>query len=96
MKIVKLPLQASYPKKIHFSNTTYKIIFKKGLDCYGETDPEKKTITIKDGLSPRQLLTTLIHELLHVIEFDHPVKLRHKTVYKLESAIMEILLDNFL
>lgn len=96
MKIFKLPLQKSYPKKIHFGDEVYKIIFKKNLSCYGETDPVKKTIKIKDGLSSRQLLATIVHELLHVAEFEVPISLKHKTVYKLEQAIMEILLDNFL
>lgn len=96
MKQVKLPLQSAYPKAIHFAPYVYRIIFVKNLDCYGETDPVKKTIKIKKGLSPRMTLTTFIHELLHVIEFDQPVKLKHKTVYKLEQAIVELLLDNFL
>jgi hypothetical protein len=96
MKTVKLPLQKAYPRKIYFSNTIYRIIYKKDIEHFGETDPVRKTITIKDGLSPRQLLATLVHELLHVIEFEHPVKVKHKTVYKLEQAIVEILLDNFL
>lgn len=96
MKNIKLPLPKSYPKEIQFSDTAYKIVFKKNFYCFGETDPVKKTITIKSDLSPRNTLTTLIHELLHVIEFEYPVKLKHKTVYKLERAIVEILLDNFL
>lgn len=96
MKILKLPIQSKYPKVIHFGTEVYRIKFKKGLDCYGQTDPSKKTITIKHGLSPRMLLTTFVHELLHLCEFEHPVKIKHKTVYKLEQAIMELLLDNFL
>lgn len=96
MKIFKLPEQKAYPKEIHFAPYVYKIIFVKGLNCYGETDPVKKTIKIKKGLSPRMTLTTFVHELLHVVEFDQPVKLKHKTIYKLEQALVELLLDNFL
>lgn len=96
MKAINLPLQKSYPKQIHFSDCVYKILFKKNLKCYGETDAEKKTITIKSGLSPRQTLHTFVHECLHVIEFEHPLKITHAMVYELEKAIVEILLDNFL
>ncbi len=93
---MKLPRQSKYPKTIHFASECYRIKFKKDMDCYGETNAVKKTITIKSGMSRRETLTTLVHELLHVIEFEAPVKLKHKTVYKLEKAIVELLLDNFL
>jgi len=96
MKTFKLPTQKQYPKSIHFSLQTYEIRFVKNLKHYGDTDPEKKLIRIKAGLSPRMTLTTFVHELLHVIEFEHPLKLAHKTVYSLEAAILELLLDNFL
>jgi Zn-dependent peptidase ImmA (M78 family) len=96
MKKIKLPLQSEYPNKIHFSDVVYRVKFKKGLKCYGYTDSSKKLIVIKKGISPRQTLCTFVHELLHVIEFDHPVKIKHKTIYKLEAAIVELLLDNFL
>lgn len=96
VKTFSLPEQSAYPKQIHFSDTVYSIQFKKNIDCYGYTDPEKKLIVIKAGISERQTFATMIHELLHMIEFEHPVKLKHKTVYKLEAAIMELLLDNFL
>lgn len=92
----KLPRQSQYPRKIYYTNECYKVIFKKKLDCYGITDPQTKTITIKDGLSARQLLSTFIHELAHVVEFERPLKIKHKDVYKLETAIVELLLDNFL
>lgn len=63
---------------------------------YGETDWVKKVITIKADMSRRETLSTLVHELLHVIEFEAPVKIKHKTIYKLEKAVVELLLDNFL
>lgn len=96
MVSISLPKQSQYPKAVYFGTEIYKLVFKKGFDCYGETDWEKKTITIKAGLSPRQILSTFIHELLHVIEGEQPLKIKHSDVYSLERAILEILLDNFL
>jgi ssRNA-specific RNase YbeY (16S rRNA maturation enzyme) len=63
---------------------------------YGETDPETKIIKIKKSLGRVPLFLTVIHELLHVVEFEHNIKMKHKVVYQLEKAIFEILLDNFL
>jgi len=96
MKTIMLPRQKDYPDRIYFQNEIYKVRFKKKLDCYGLTNARKKTITIKAGMSARETLATLIHELLHVLEFETPIKLKHKTIYKLEEGIVELLLDNFL
>ena len=93
---MKLPKASAYPKKIYFANECYKIKFKKGLDCYGTTNAHKRLITIKSGMSRRSTLATFIHELLHMIEFEAPLKLKHKMIYKLERAIVEIMIDNFL
>lgn len=96
MKTIHIPGKKAFPKQIYYGHECYKIRYKKRLGCFGMTDSEKKVITIKSGLSPRQLLATIVHELLHVIEFERPIKIRHKQVYKLEAAIVELLLDNFL
>lgn len=96
MKVFKLPLQKNYPRKVYFADECYKIVFKKNLECYGITDPEKKTITIKDGLSPRALLATWVHEMIHLMEMEQPIKISHKDVYKWERAVVELLIDNFL
>lgn len=94
--LLRLPKQNKYPKKIHYKDITYKIRFVKNLNCYGETDPGKKEIRIKHGISEREMFKTLLHELLHLVELETPIKLKHKTVYKLEQAIFELLIDNFL
>lgn len=91
-----LPKPKSYPKEIFFGSERYRIRFKKNFEMYGETDWIKKVITIKAGMSRRETMSTLIHELLHVVQFEAPVKIKHKTIYKLEKAIVELLLDNFL
>ena len=93
---IKLPTQKMYPRKIFLRDDCWKIVFKKNLDCYGITDSGNNTITIKSGLAPRALLATFIHELMHAIEFNTPLKIKHKDVYALEEAIVELLLDNFL
>lgn len=93
---MKLPKPRAYPKKIYFASECYRVRFKKGLNCYGKTDSNKKTVTIKHGMSERETLATFVHECLHVIEFETPLKIKHKMVYELEKAIVEMLLDNFL
>lgn len=85
-----------YPKKIHVRGTTYKVVFVKKLDCLGETNWETRTIKIKAGMGKNETFKTFLHELCHAVEFSWPIKLKHKTVYELEEAIFQLLLENFL
>jgi hypothetical protein len=75
---------------------TYRIKFKKGMKCLGLTDAGDKTITMRSDMSPRELFATFIHELLHAMQFEHGIKIKHKSIYKYEKAIVDLLLDNFL
>ena len=96
MKGFKFPKESDFPKHIMFGKAKYKLSFSKTLKCYGITDPDKQTIVIKAGLSPRELLSTVIHELLHVLELEKPsLKMSHDRVYLLERAFMDLLLDNW-
>lgn len=92
---MNLPEQRKYPKKIYFGKEVYTIKFVKKLDCFGDTDSVKKLIRIKKGISKRETFQTFIHELLHVIEFEAPIKIKHSMIYELEKAIFELLFDNF-
>lgn len=92
---MKIPNIKDYPKTIHLRGETYKIRFVKKLGCMGETDAIKREIRIKAGMSKNETFRTAIHELLHFLEFEFPVKIKHKTVYKLEKAVFQLLIDNF-
>lgn len=90
-----VPKIKDYPKKFYLKGACYKVKFIKNLEVLGETDPDKKTIKIRHGMSRHETFRTMIHEVLHLIEFEFPVDLPHKTVYKLEEAIFMFLMDNF-
>jgi hypothetical protein len=92
---MKAPRQNKYPKKIHLKSATYRIKFVANLESIGETDALRREIRIRKNMSDNETLRTFIHEVLHFMEFEFPVKLKHKTVYKLEKAIFAFLMDNF-
>lgn len=91
-----LPPQNKYPKKIYVRDEVYKVVFCKRLKDFGETDPVKRIIRIKHGMSRREIFSTFLHEVLHAIEFEHDLIIRHSLVYQLEKGIFEVLVDNFL
>lgn len=93
---MRVPTAKQYPKKLSYGSETYKVRFVKKLNNVGETDGIEKEIRIRADMSDTETLRTFIHEVLHLLEFEHPIKIKHKTVYKLEVAIFNFLLDNFL
>lgn len=92
---MRIPNIADYPKVLHLGTETYKLKFVKGMKLVGSTDPSKKEIRIRAGMSKNETFSTAIHEILHMIELEWPVKLKHKQIYKLESALFSFISDNF-
>jgi hypothetical protein len=90
-----LPNQKSYPEAIYVGAEAYKITFEDMRD-FGMTNFSKQRIYIKKGMSPRETFSTFIHEVLHAMEHEHNIRIKHKVIYKLEKALYELLVDNFL
>lgn len=56
---------------------------------WGQCDSEKKEITLKRLLNNSNLATTLIHELIHAIDFDKQIGLSEAQTLKLEAGLFE-------
>lgn len=85
-----------FPKKIRVtSRATYKIIwvnrFLSDHEQSGECSPSPRRIYIRLGLSERERWYTLLHELLHAIEFEYGCDLGHPKINMLEKALYRIL-----
>jgi hypothetical protein len=94
----KLPGVRDYPKEVLLNGVVYKVRFVKKFDeddTLGECCPSDEEIRIKLGQSRQDILKTFIHELLHMIEFEGPVELKHSIIYKLENHIYDLLIHNF-
>lgn len=90
-----IPAIKDYPKELYVRGDRYRVLFVKNLENIGETDSGKLTIKLRAGMSKNETFRTLIHEILHAIEFSHPIDLKHKVVYELEEALFNLILDNF-
>lgn len=94
---MKIPNPRRYPKFITLGKSEWEIKFVKklGRNLVGLCEPNEKIIYIKTKQSKKEILSTLIHELLHAMEFEHEIPIKHKMVYRLERAILDMLLKNF-
>jgi hypothetical protein len=93
---MKLPSVKDYPMEIHVGDETYVIRFVSRMpkNEVGLCDDGAHVILIKRGMSKAQTFRTVVHEVLHAIEFEYQLKVPHKLVYQLEKAIVDVLLMN--
>lgn len=90
-----------YPSKIKVGKSTYRVKLVPHIEeingnvTRGYCESEEKLITLLSTQNEKDLFSTFIHELLHAIEAEHKVKLKHSLVYALETPVAEALLRNF-
>ena len=95
-----------YPKELRIGDSVYRVKFvsylrgytKKGkLEVlYGVCDPSTLEIFISRRLDLEETFKTFVHEVLHAIEFEYDIELKHSLIGKLEQPIFEFLRDNVL
>lgn len=86
------------PRQIIVGESLYDVKFKGEIesrkDIYGYCNGDLKEIIIKKGLSGDERAKTMIHELLHAIEFEYGLAIEHSLIYKLEEPIYNLIKDN--
>jgi len=85
----------NWPKVLKIGCHEYKLVFAsvwdgQGSQDLGETDYEKQTIHIKAGMAETTEFSTVIHEILHVIN----PQLDHVLLESLAEQLSQFLLEN--
>lgn len=96
---MRLPPRSEYPKEITIpckdgGTQIYSIRWVKKFKektTLAECDPGSYEIRIKIGQTKAELFQCFIHEVLHAIEFEFPIDLSHRNIYKLEEALFQLL-----
>lgn len=88
-----------YPKEILVREEWYEVRFAQVIpgepkSTLGLACQETKTIWIKLGQSPRDRFKTLMHEIMHIIEYEYDLKIPHRLIYALEEPLIRLILDN--
>jgi hypothetical protein len=65
-----------------------------GPEVLGLCDFAEKTLYCKLGQTPKERLSTVVHEAMHAVEEEFNVKIGHDLIYKLEGAVADFLLAN--
>ena len=93
-----IPGPRSYPKQIIILDDVWDIRFVRKCEDpenRGECDGITKEIIIIQGMSREETFKTLIHEVIHALEFSGKLEIKHSTVYKLEDVVFSLLMENF-
>lgn len=91
--------QRDYPKTLIIGENSWDIIFVRKIpgedeSTLGLCNATECTIYIKMGQSPEERFKSLIHELMHAIAYTYNIKQDHNVIWKLETPILKLLLDN--
>jgi hypothetical protein len=63
-------------------------------ECDGKVNYRTATITIGTGMVFSKEEETLMHEIIEIIDEAHELKLPHRTIMTLGTALHQILVDN--
>jgi len=63
-------------------------------DAFLDHREDVREIVIRETLSEKNKIITLIHEILHFLDFDYKLKLTHAQIYDLEKPIYNFIIQN--
>lgn len=84
------------PKQLIILDTTWKIVFKKRIGrggILGLCDPTRHEIVLLKGLNQNDLLSTLIHEVLHCLEYSLQKSMGHALINKIEAPLASVFIQ---
>lgn len=87
---MKIPSKIKIRGRV-FYQVVWSEVIKDNPDIMGLAEPNEKTIYLKLGMSDTETMKTLIHEVIHAIEFEWDQPIPHKITYTLEEGIWKIL-----
>jgi hypothetical protein len=97
--------RTKYPSRLRIGDRDYRLRFVKSIRrCHrqvgkgatvGLHDPNRIEILVKEGMSEDDTLKTVLHELVHAIEYEYEIKISHSGVYKFEEALFDFICANF-
>lgn len=87
---MKIPAKIKIRGRV-FYQVVWSEVIKDNPDTMGLAEPNERTIYLKLGMSESETMKTLLHELIHAIEFEWDQPIPHKITYTLEEGIWKIL-----
>jgi hypothetical protein len=91
---VKLPKRVRIKRKWWTIIGVDEYIIYQGRKCRGLCNGNTREIHIYTRQREKMILSTLLHELLHAIEFTYGLSVPHRLIFELEGPLAELLIKN--
>jgi hypothetical protein len=82
------------PKKIRVIGKDYKVISTNRIEHFGECCHGKLKIKINRRQDKQQLKDTVVHEILHAIDYSMQLDLEEHQVHTMATGLHAVLSDN--
>lgn len=82
------------PKRVKVCGKTYKIEQVKHLEDCGNLFPTECKALIGIDMDPQQIRDTVLHELVHAIEYETHLNMEERQVHALSTAMLDMLRNN--
>lgn len=88
------------PSKIKIGGYTYEVIVEKrevnhGTNSFGSANTRYLRILIEEDLPQQQKESTLIHEIIEMIDSNFDLQLSHQTISTISDSLYQVLVDNY-
>lgn len=80
--------------QVKISGFIYTIEYVDYLADYGTTDLKEHKILINNSMCDEEKQSTLLHEIIEVINQQNDLQLPHQTIQTLENSLYQVLNDN--
>lgn len=82
------------PKSVKILGKRYAIKVIKGGDVLGLSDNTRNVLSIRDGQNWQQLRDSLLHEIVHSIEYSAAIELEERQVHALGCCLYQLIAEN--
>jgi hypothetical protein len=86
--------EPSIPKKIKVIGKTYTVSENTEMDHWGRCTYGKILISYDPNQHATQLKDTILHEVIHAVEYSMQLDMDEKQVHAMSTGILAVLLDN--
>lgn len=95
--------QKNFPKELMINDNVWKIKFVRSLKehdtktkiCLGLCCPDERVIKIRNKQNYQDTLDSIIHEIIHALEFEFEFDLDHDHVHTLGETMAKLFVENF-
>ena len=82
------------PRVIRLLGKKYRVVTTPHIDDCGNTEASKCTIWINVEIDEQQIRDTLLHEIIHAIDYEYHLKMEERQVHCMATSLLALFKEN--